>query len=288
MSYNRGVFAKRAPPPCFIDIKGTFNIISHLARVTRPDGFFLSFKRVFAAKNGIKESLGALSLGIVLDPLVLQHLIHGIDGTHKVMQNGNLLLILDFDLFVQCSTALGHRGDGVASFFDSVFGGNAFAAQPERYGECPFGRWEDFKKVTPQPSMYDVLDKQTSELESLIDEIMTEHVGSTMEVGTLVRKLVWDLTTYSLYGVRPCEETKHMWEEFEYIVPKFDYAVRMAGLEVPYEWSSRMAAYVRSFTAWSEKKGRDRKANLEQFENQNDVLTTGLRIAPDKASECWK
>lgn len=285
MSQSRRGCIERTPCTGFIDMKGTFKVVSHLARTTGPDGFFLSLKRIFGAKNGLKESLGAPISGISLDPLVLQHLVHGIDGTHKFLQNGSLLLVRDFDMFVQCSTVLGHRGDEVARFFDRCFEKNSFGAQPERYGACPTGRWEDFKDMTPQPRMFDAFERQVSELEGIIDEYMGEYVGTTLEVGTLLRKLAWDLLTYAMYGVRPCGETRRMWEEFEFILPEFDYAVRMAGLGIAYKWSERMTAQLRAFVAWSKKTGKERMANLHQYENQNDVLSTGLRCAPDKLDE---
>lgn len=246
--------------------------MQHMISASGPDISGATVKRFFTAKQGNKERLTSLVGALAVDPYVLQHVVHGVDGDY-----GNLsettFVPRSFDLFVRCATELGHRGDFVPALFDRLSPGSALNATPERYGGCPFGNWDQYKLQEPHLMSKDRYPEQVEVMERIIDEHMAKYIGKTEDVGKVLRLLVWNLYTYTSYGVEPSETTARMLQIFEDHSPEFDYVVRMTVNNVPYEWSPTLKQQVKEMADWSLAVTEERTKNVDQCTHMNDVWT---------------
>ncbi|KAI0559272.1 flavonoid 3'-monooxygenase [Gracilaria domingensis] len=243
-----------------------------MATASGPDISGSTIKRFITAKQGNKERIAGLVGSFAVDPYVLQRVVHGVDGDY-----GNLsettFVPRDFDLFVRCSTELGHRGDFVPVLFDRLSPGSALNATPERYGGCPFGDWNVYREQEPHVMSKDRYPEQIPIMERIIDDHMAQYVGKTEELGKILRLLVWNLYTYTSYGVEPSETTARMLQVFEDHSPEFDYVVRMTVNNVPYEWSPTLKAQVKEMADWSLSVTDERSKNIGACAHMNDVWT---------------
>lgn len=271
---------RNAPAFSFADIVFPFQAFGHMLRTSGPDINAQTIKRFFTAKHGNKERFSGIAAAIGIDPIVLQHLIHTTEGDYRWLGDGKVLLVRDFDLFVRCSAELGHRGEGTPALHFRCFPHDAFSAQPERYGECPFGKWEDKKDTAVHYNSIDRFAEQVPGVEKIIDEHFEQYIGKTEEIGELMRLLVWNVFSYTTYGVQPSEVTASMNAENDENLGEFDYAVRMSGPPIPYEWSPSLTARIARLEEWSKSVVDDRIKNLNDVGDQPDVLTDNLLHHP--------
>lgn len=247
-----------------------------MLRTSGPDISGKTIKRFFTAKNGNKERLAGIAGAVGLDPIVLQHLAHSAEGDYRWLSGGKIMLVRDFDLFLRCSTELGHRGEAVPRLHYECFPYDTFSGVPERYGECPFGKWEDLKKVQPHGLSIQRYAEQVPGMEKIIDDHMHQYIGKTEEIGKMMRLLMWNLFAYSSYGVQPSEMTKALLEENDANLGEFDYSVRMCGADIDYEMSESLATRLSRLEEWSTEMVEDRISKLGEVGDQPDVLTDHL------------
>jgi cytochrome P450 len=232
-----------------------------------------TLSRFLSAQNGNKERLAGMATVFAVDPYVLRQVVHSAQGDYVSAANGTILIPRDFDLWIRCSTELGHRGDGIPKLFSGWCTGTALCAQPEKYGECPFGSWDIFAKEEPHFLARELYPAQVSMMEKIIEEYMEPKIGKVEEVGTMLRLLVWNLSCFTSYGVEPSEETARMLQIFEDHCPELDHAVRMVSADIPYEWSDKLKREVRTIGDWCWSIALDRKENIDKYKDQVDVLT---------------
>ncbi len=262
------------------DVGFAFRALAHMLRTTDRDEFFAALKRFIFAPQGCKERLEALKSAFSVDPYVLRHIVHSIEGDYAFLGE-TVFIPRDFDLWIRCSTELGHRGDQTPVLFDKWFQGSSLNTQPERYGPCPFGKWEQFKDIEPHVVSRHRYPEQVAEMESIIDAYMAPRLGTVEEIGKMLRLLIWDIYCVTSYGEGPNEETRQLLRLFEAHSPEFDYAVRMNSREIPYEWSDKLKAEVYGIGDWCWRVTVDRRRRLEEYKGRTDVLTNMLTACPE-------
>lgn len=239
----------------------------------------VNFKNIFAPKIEGEGKVAMLTT-IALDPQMIRKTIHEIEGDYKITETGTLLP-RDWDLFVRCSTELGHRGAYPAALFDRWFSGTCLNSQPEKYGACPYGKWEKLQLEEPHFMMRDIYPSQVEEMEAVLDASMEQYVGKRVDIGEVLRKVYWDVFMVSSYGVGPNEDTAKLLEHFDGHYPEFDYAVRMSSAKMVYEWPDSLAKHVKEIGDYCWRVTLERKANLKDYADKNDILTNMLREYPD-------
>jgi cytochrome P450 len=279
MAKNAGTTAPTTPArsglPAFSfgDVGFLFDLMGHMTRASGPDVSGATITRFLTAKNGNKERIAGIATAFAVDPYTLRKVVHSAEGDYLSISDGMTFIPRDFDLWMRCSTELGHRGDGVPILFDRWFSGSALNAQPEKYGECPFGKWDDYAKQEPHLLGKELYVGQVPMMEKIIDEYMATKVGKVEEIGKMIRLLVWNLYCVTSYGVEPSEDTARMLQLFEDHSPEFDYAVRMTSADIPYEWSDKLKREIKAIGDWCWSITEDRKENIEKYKDQTDVLT---------------
>lgn len=267
---------RSAPGFSFSDVTFPFTALVHLIRTSGQDISVGTFRRFFTAKYGNKERIKSISAALGIDPIILQRLAHTADGPYKAVSDGTLLIIRDFDLFVKCSADFGHRGVGTPELHFKCFPYDPFSAMPERYGECPFGKWEDLKERYPYLLSKDRFPEQIPIMEQIIDDYMEQYIGKSEEIGVITRELLWNVFTYTTSGVMPSEKTAALFKENEDNLAEFDYTVRLGGSNIPYEWSDSLATRIRNLVEWNTGVVEDRIANIDKCPHQADVLTDNV------------
>lgn len=272
---TRAVSATTAPAFSFANVGVAFKILMHLIRTSAPDISINTFKRFIFAKNGNKERLASITGIFASDPYALQKIVHSIDGNFKTLDNAGetAYIIRDFDLWMKCSTKLGHRGDYLPALFFQCFKGAALNSQPERYGECPYGNWDEYKVQEPHYMSRDRFPEQKEVIEDIVEKHFEKFIGKTVEMSKLMRLLVWNVYTTTTFGVPPSEDTERMLRLWDAHLPEFDYAVRMAGAKVPYEWPQKLKDQVQEMEDWGKAVFDDRVKNIDKYKHQSDVLT---------------
>lgn len=258
----------------FGDVGFAFKILAHMARTMGPD-FPLTIKKAIAAESGAERG-AALITPISFDPYVIRRVFLSIEGDYKFISE-KTLMPRDFDTWVKCATQLSHRGEETPFLFDRWFQGSALNAQPERYGECPYGKWEVHRLIEPHLLAKDRYPEQVRLMENYIDEYMSSRLGQSIEVGKMLRLLVWDLYCITSYGAGPSEGTEHMLQLFEDHSPEFDYVVRMSSAGIRKEWSDSLTAQIFSMGDWCWRVTMDRVRNIDKYADKKDVLTSVLR-----------
>lgn len=258
----------------FGDVGFVFKILAHMARTMGPD-FPLTIKKAIAAESGAERG-AALITPISFDPYVIRRVFLSIEGDYKYVSD-TTLIPRDFDTWIKCATQLTHRGEETPFLFDRWFQGSALNSQPEKYGECPYGKWETFRKIEPHFLARDRYPDQVRLMESVIDEYMAPRLGQPMEIGKMLRLLVWDLYCLTSYGEGPSEGTKHMLQLFEDHSPEFDYVVRMSSAGIRKQWSDSLTAQIFSMGDWCWRVTMDRVRNIDKYADKQDVLTLVLR-----------
>lgn len=258
----------------FGDIGFVFKILGHMARTMGPD-FPLTLKKAITAESAAERG-AALITPISFDPYVIRRLFTSIEGDYKFVSE-TTLIPRDFDLWVRCATQLGNRGDETPYLFDRCFQGSALNSQPERYGKCPYGKWEVSRLIEPHFVARDQYSDQVGEMEAFIDEYMSTRLNKPIEVGKLLRLLVWDLYCITSYGEGPSEGTKHMLQLFDGHLPEFDYIVRLSSAGIRKKWSDSLTAKIYSMGDWCWRVALDRVRNIDKYADKTDVLTTILK-----------
>lgn len=256
----------------FGDITFPFKLLNHLMRTSGQDISTATLKRFFTAKQGNKERITGIGAAVALDPMLLQRLVHSADGDFANI-GSSMYLPRDFDLFLRCSTELGHRGDYIPEILNDRAPGSAFNSTPDRYGGCPFGSWNVYRKEEPHVMSKDIYPAQVEAMEQIIDDHMSQYVGKTEEAGKVLRLLVWNLCTFCSYGTKPSETTAHMLQVFDDHSPEFDYAFRMKAADIPYEWSPSLKQQVKELNDWTTSITEERKENIDQCSHMKDVWT---------------
>lgn len=200
-----------------------------------------------------------------------------------MLKNGTMI-VRDFDLWIRCSTKLGHRGDQVAPCFHRWFQGSALNCQPGRYdgGKCPYGDWDVYTKQEPHLLAKDALESQIPEMEELIDKHMAPYVesGEACEIGVMMRQLVWDMMTVTSYGRGPDDTTKETLRQFDAHSYEFDHAMRMGTGEISeYKWPKELEDQIKAIGNWCWETTTQRVYDLQLglSMDKTDVLTTCLK-----------
>lgn len=258
----------------FGDIGFVFKILGHMARTMGPD-FPLTVNKVFTAESGAERG-AALITPFAFDPYVIRRVFMSIEGDYK-FQSETTLIPRDFDTWIRCATQLSHRGDETPYLFDRWFQGSALNAHPERYGECPYGKWEAYRLIEPHFLARDRYSDQVRLMEDVIDDYMSTRLNQPMEIGKMLRLLIWDLYCLTSYGEGPSEGTKKMLQLFEDHSPEFDYIVRMSSAGIRKKWSDSLTAQIYGMGDWCWRVTMDRVRNIDKYADKTDVLTSVLK-----------